>query len=156
MREAALWVPGGRVLSRGNGQCKGPEAGQYPVCLWNSEEAHVADARRWGQSSQAIQGAQPRVIQTWRAWGELSEAGQRPGAAHRGLKRTASSPFPHHGARGQGEPEARASQRPGQGLGQEWGRAANNGLSAGREGQGPAVVTQQGKRWPQAPSSQLT
>ena len=33
---------GKRVLSRGNGQCKGPEAGQYPVCLWNSEEAHVA------------------------------------------------------------------------------------------------------------------
>ena len=35
---------GKRVLSRGNGQCKGPEAGQYPVCLWNSEEAHVAGA----------------------------------------------------------------------------------------------------------------
>ena len=36
---------GKRVLSRGNGQCKGPEeAGQYPVCLCNSEEAHVAGA----------------------------------------------------------------------------------------------------------------
>ena len=39
-----MWVGiwGKRVLGRGNSLCKGPEAGQYLVCLRNSEEAHVA------------------------------------------------------------------------------------------------------------------
>ena len=46
---------GKRVLSRGNGQCKGPEeAGQYPVCLCNSEEAHVAGAEGMREGGEEV------------------------------------------------------------------------------------------------------
>ena len=66
---------GKRVLSRGNGQCKGPEeAGQYPVCLCNSEEAHVAGAEGMREGGEEVrQGGDKKDI-VCRAVGSLGTA----------------------------------------------------------------------------------
>ena len=54
---------GKRVLSRGKGQCKGPEAGQHPACLWNCEEAHVAGAEGVREGAEEIrQGGDKDIV----------------------------------------------------------------------------------------------
>lgn len=51
-----------RVLSRGKDQCKGPEAGQYPVSLWNSEEAPVAGAEGLREGAEMRQGGDKDIV----------------------------------------------------------------------------------------------
>lgn len=96
------------------------------------------DKRHWGQSSQAVQGAQPRVTDV-EGLGELSEAGTAPRGCSLRANRTASSPFPHPGARARPRPGVGKSSKQWPACREGKGRAPQCGDPA-REEMAPGPV----------------